>query len=72
MLHYMTRDQVKEILDRVRTWPPKVVRFVDQVEERHAEDDISDQEWDVIRERRRAARLGDGVTKLRANCGSAQ
>jgi hypothetical protein len=36
----------------VRTWPPedqeKVVRFVDQVEERHAEDDISDQEWDVI------------------------
>ena len=55
MLHYMTRDQVKEILDRVRTWPhedqEKVVRFVDQVEQRHAEDDISDQEWDVIESR---------------------
>ena len=55
MLHYVTRDQVKAILDRVRTWPAedqeKVVRFVEQVEQRHAEDDISDQEWDVIESR---------------------
>ena len=55
MLHYMTRDQVREILDRVRTWPPedqeKVVRLADQVEQRHAEDNISDEGWEVIASR---------------------
>jgi hypothetical protein len=63
MLHYMTRDQVKEILDRVRSWPAadqeKLVRFVDEIEQRYADDDITDQEWEVSRKACRSARLGD-------------
>jgi hypothetical protein len=50
----MTKDQVKEILDRVLTWPPddqeKVARFVREVE-RRAGDDITDEEWKIIEER---------------------
>jgi hypothetical protein len=46
---------VKEILDRVLTWPQadqeKVARFVRQVEQRRAGDDITDDEWTVIEER---------------------
>ena len=49
----MTRDQVKEILDRVLTWPAddqeKVARFVRGVEERR--DDITDEEWEIIEAR---------------------
>ena len=56
----MTRDQVKEILDRVLAWPAddqeKVARFVREVEERR--DDITDQEWEVI-EARGATRSGE-------------
>ena len=51
----MTRDQVKEILDRVLAWPTddqeKVVRFVREVEERRADDDITDEEWEIIEAR---------------------
>jgi hypothetical protein len=51
----MTKDQVKEILDRVLTWPPddqeKVARFVRQVEKHRGDDDISDDEWKIIEER---------------------
>ena len=51
----MTRDQVKEILDRVLTWPPddqeRVARFVREVEQRRAGDDITDEEWAIIEER---------------------
>jgi hypothetical protein len=51
----MTKDQVKEILDRVLTWQQadqeKVVRFVRQVEQRQAGDDITEEEWRVIEER---------------------
>jgi hypothetical protein len=43
----MTSDQVKEILDRVLDWPDddqeKFVRFVDQIEQYHADDGISDE-----------------------------
>jgi hypothetical protein len=50
----MTKNQVKEILDRVLTWPPdeqeRVARFVREVE-RRAGDDITDEEWKVIEER---------------------
>jgi hypothetical protein len=58
----MRRDQVKEILDRVLTWPPddqeKLARFVHEVEQRRAADSITDEEWKIIEER--AARRGNG------------
>jgi hypothetical protein len=48
----MTKNQVKEILDRVLTWAPedqeKVAQFVDEVEQRRAGDDITDEEWKII------------------------
>ena len=51
----MTRDQVKEILDRVLAWPAddqeKVARFVREVEQRRADDDITDEEWEIIEAR---------------------
>ncbi len=51
----MTKEQVKEILDRVLTWQQadqeKVVRFVRQVEQRHGVDDITEDEWRIIEER---------------------
>jgi hypothetical protein len=50
----MTKDQVKEILDRVLTCTEedqkKVARFVQQVEAGR-EDDINEQEWRLIEER---------------------
>jgi hypothetical protein len=50
----MTKDEVKEILDRVLSWPPadqeRVARFVRDVEERLG-DDISDEEWKIIEQR---------------------
>ena len=52
---FMTKDQVKEILDRVLSWPAddqeKVARFVREVEQRRAGDDITDEEWKIIEER---------------------
>jgi hypothetical protein len=51
----MTRDQVKEILDRILTWPPedqeRIARFAYEVEQRRAGDDITDEEWRIIEER---------------------
>ena len=48
----MTKDQVKELLDRVLAWPAddqeKVARFVREVEQRRADDDITDVEWEII------------------------
>jgi hypothetical protein len=49
---------VKEILDRVLTWPEddqeKLAHFVREVEQLRAGDDITVQEWEIIE--RRAAR----------------
>jgi hypothetical protein len=54
----MTKDQVKELLDRVLTWPDddqeKLAQFVREVEQLRAGDDITVQEWEIIE--RRAAR----------------
>jgi len=51
----MTKEQVKEILDRVLTWPQadqeNVARFIRQVERVRDDDDISEDEWRIIEER---------------------
>lgn len=51
----MTREQVKSILDRVLSWSPedqdRLARFVQQIEEGHTVDDISDEEWKIIEQR---------------------
>jgi hypothetical protein len=51
----MSRNEVKEILERVLSWPAEdqrmLVRFVDEMEQRHASDDITDEEWRVIKAR---------------------
>jgi hypothetical protein len=51
----MTKDQVKEILDRVLSWPPadqeRVARFVHEIEQRRADDDLTDEEWEIIEKR---------------------
>jgi hypothetical protein len=55
----MTREQMKEILDRVLTWPTddqeKVAQFVREVEQLRAGDGLTDEEWEII-ERRVARR----------------
>jgi hypothetical protein len=51
----MARDQIKEILDKVLTWPmedqEKVARFAKEVERLRGEDAITDEEWLVIEKR---------------------
>jgi len=65
----MTKEQVKEILDRVLTWPEadqeRVARFARQVEQVRG-DDITDEEWRIIEERaaRRELATDDEVEQV--------
>jgi hypothetical protein len=51
----MTINQFKEILDRVLSWPAddqeKVARFVRELEQHRADDDISEDEWEIFEAR---------------------
>ena len=51
----MTKQQVKELLDRVLSWSPedqeRVARFVQQVEEGISANDVTDEESKIIEER---------------------
>lgn len=51
----MTKDQVKQILDRVMTWPveqqEKVARFACEVEALDTVDDLTSEDWKIIEER---------------------
>ena len=66
----MTKEQVKEILDRVLTWPAadqeKVARFARAVEQRLGREDLTDEEWKIIEERaaRRDLASDDEVERL--------
>jgi hypothetical protein len=51
----MTRDQIKDILERVLTWAPddqeRVAQFAREVERRRGREDLTDEEWKIIEER---------------------
>jgi hypothetical protein len=51
----MKNDDVKAVLGRVLSWPAddqeKVARFVREVEQRRADDDIGEEEWEIIEAR---------------------
>ena len=66
----MTKEQVKEILDRVLTWPArdqeKVAQFIREVEQLRADDDITAAEWEIIEQRaaRRDLATDEEVEKM--------
>jgi hypothetical protein len=60
----MTKDQVKQIFDRILTWPPErqeeVARLALEIERWHAGDDeLTENDWKTIDERSAAGRRGN-------------
>jgi hypothetical protein len=60
----MTKDQVREIFDRIMTWPPErqeeVARLALEIERWHASgDELTENDWKTIDERSEASRRGE-------------
>jgi hypothetical protein len=51
----VTRAEVKEIFDRVLSWPPedqkKLAQFVNEFEQWRANDELTEEDWKIIEER---------------------
>jgi hypothetical protein len=51
----MTKQEIKDVLDRVLNWSSedqeRVVRFVRQIEDGNFTDDLTDEEWKLIEQR---------------------
>jgi hypothetical protein len=51
----MSKDQLREILERVLTWPAedqeRVARFVHEIERHRNTDDLTEEEWKIIEKR---------------------
>jgi hypothetical protein len=51
----MTTNQIKQIFDRVLSWPPedqeKLAEFVNEFEQWRAGEDLTDEDWKTIEER---------------------
>jgi hypothetical protein len=70
----MTKQQVKELLDRVLSWPDedqeRVARFVREVERLRATDDLTEEEWKIIEARaaRRDLATDEEVENVFSRC----